>query len=301
MHLVVIAWLYVALMMAVAEATNTTGTVLGAVFTFLLYGVGAGGTGGLPDGDAGAAPCASGSAKRPSARPRSGRRALQPRQTQAAKRPLTRSRRCEKNRNGLVHGAPGVAAVVAVDAARRRARAGAGAPGPADRPATCRRAGGLEASRGLGVALASKAALTSSPTSKASGPMQGPSQAMQLAALAALGLEALRRVARQHARRPGRASRHARRPRAARCVGEQHRQAVGHHDRAGHAARRWCMQASAAAPSGVAASSVQHAACHAPAAGTPAARRWPRAAARRLAAHVAPARRRRGRRGSGSA
>jgi len=39
MHLVVIAWLYVALMMAVAEATNTTGTVLGAVFTFLLYGL----------------------------------------------------------------------------------------------------------------------------------------------------------------------------------------------------------------------------------------------------------------------
>ena len=39
MHLVVIAWLYVALMMAVAEATNTTGTLLGAVFTFLLYGV----------------------------------------------------------------------------------------------------------------------------------------------------------------------------------------------------------------------------------------------------------------------
>lgn len=39
MHLVIIAWLYVALMMAVAEATNTTGTVLGAIFTFLLYGV----------------------------------------------------------------------------------------------------------------------------------------------------------------------------------------------------------------------------------------------------------------------
>src|SRR5690606_4080639 len=33
------AWLYVVLMMAVAEATNTTGTVLGAVFTFLLYGL----------------------------------------------------------------------------------------------------------------------------------------------------------------------------------------------------------------------------------------------------------------------
>ncbi|GAC1604441.1 MAG: hypothetical protein NVS3B2_09970 [Ramlibacter sp.] len=40
MHLVVIGWLYVALMMAVAEATNTTGTVLGAIVTFLLYGVG---------------------------------------------------------------------------------------------------------------------------------------------------------------------------------------------------------------------------------------------------------------------
>ncbi len=39
MYLVVIGWLYVALMMAVAEATNTTGTVMGAIFTFLLYGV----------------------------------------------------------------------------------------------------------------------------------------------------------------------------------------------------------------------------------------------------------------------
>lgn len=38
MHLVVIAWLYVAFMMAVAEATNTTGTVLGALITFVLYG-----------------------------------------------------------------------------------------------------------------------------------------------------------------------------------------------------------------------------------------------------------------------
>lgn len=38
MYLVAIAWLYVALMMALAEATSTQGTVLGAVFTFLLYG-----------------------------------------------------------------------------------------------------------------------------------------------------------------------------------------------------------------------------------------------------------------------
>lgn len=40
MYLVAIAWLYVALMMAVAEATSTQGTVIGAVFTFLLYGLG---------------------------------------------------------------------------------------------------------------------------------------------------------------------------------------------------------------------------------------------------------------------
>lgn len=38
-HLVVIAWLYVAVMMSVAEATASNGTVLGAVFTFLLYGL----------------------------------------------------------------------------------------------------------------------------------------------------------------------------------------------------------------------------------------------------------------------
>lgn len=40
MYLIVIAWLYVALMMAVAEATHPGGTVLGAVITFVLYGVG---------------------------------------------------------------------------------------------------------------------------------------------------------------------------------------------------------------------------------------------------------------------
>jgi hypothetical protein len=38
MYLVAIAWGYVVLMMAVAEATAPNGTVLGAVFTFLLYG-----------------------------------------------------------------------------------------------------------------------------------------------------------------------------------------------------------------------------------------------------------------------
>jgi len=39
MHIVVIAWLYVALMMGIAEATNTTGTVLGGIVTFVLYGL----------------------------------------------------------------------------------------------------------------------------------------------------------------------------------------------------------------------------------------------------------------------
>jgi hypothetical protein len=39
-YLIAIGWLYVVLMMSVAEATNTTGTVLGAIVTFLLYGLG---------------------------------------------------------------------------------------------------------------------------------------------------------------------------------------------------------------------------------------------------------------------
>ena len=34
MYLIVIAWIYVVLMMSVAEATNSNGTVLGAVITF---------------------------------------------------------------------------------------------------------------------------------------------------------------------------------------------------------------------------------------------------------------------------
>lgn len=40
MYLVAIAWIYVVLMMAVAEAGSPNGTVAGAVFTFLGYGVG---------------------------------------------------------------------------------------------------------------------------------------------------------------------------------------------------------------------------------------------------------------------
>ena len=40
MYLIVIAWMYVALMMAVAEATHANGSMLGAILTFLMYGVG---------------------------------------------------------------------------------------------------------------------------------------------------------------------------------------------------------------------------------------------------------------------
>jgi hypothetical protein len=39
MYIVAIAWIYVALMMAVAEATNTNGTLLGGIVTFILYGI----------------------------------------------------------------------------------------------------------------------------------------------------------------------------------------------------------------------------------------------------------------------
>ncbi len=39
MYLIAIGWLYVALMMAVAEASNSNGSILGAVITFVLYGL----------------------------------------------------------------------------------------------------------------------------------------------------------------------------------------------------------------------------------------------------------------------
>ena len=39
MYLIAIGWLYVALMMAVAEASSSNGSILGAVITFVLYGL----------------------------------------------------------------------------------------------------------------------------------------------------------------------------------------------------------------------------------------------------------------------
>ena len=38
--LIAIGWLYVAVMMAVAEATSPVGSVLGAIITFVFYGLG---------------------------------------------------------------------------------------------------------------------------------------------------------------------------------------------------------------------------------------------------------------------
>lgn len=39
MIVVAMAWIYVVLMMALAEAFSSQGTVLGAIFTFILYGL----------------------------------------------------------------------------------------------------------------------------------------------------------------------------------------------------------------------------------------------------------------------
>lgn len=39
MYLIPIAWLYVTVMMAIAEATSSNGSILGGVVTLVLYGV----------------------------------------------------------------------------------------------------------------------------------------------------------------------------------------------------------------------------------------------------------------------
>lgn len=39
LHLVALAWIFVVLLMTLAEATAPHGTLLGAFFTFVLYGV----------------------------------------------------------------------------------------------------------------------------------------------------------------------------------------------------------------------------------------------------------------------
>lgn len=39
MYIVPIAWMFVVVLMTIAEATSTQGTLLGAFFTFVLYGL----------------------------------------------------------------------------------------------------------------------------------------------------------------------------------------------------------------------------------------------------------------------
>ncbi len=39
MYIVLIAWLYVTVMMALAEATSNSGSILGAVITLIFYGL----------------------------------------------------------------------------------------------------------------------------------------------------------------------------------------------------------------------------------------------------------------------
>jgi hypothetical protein len=39
MYLIVIAWLYVTLLMALAEAFSSQGSILGAIITFVFYGL----------------------------------------------------------------------------------------------------------------------------------------------------------------------------------------------------------------------------------------------------------------------
>jgi membrane protein implicated in regulation of membrane protease activity len=39
MHIVAIAWMFVVVLMSAAEATSPHGSILGAIFTLLLYGI----------------------------------------------------------------------------------------------------------------------------------------------------------------------------------------------------------------------------------------------------------------------
>lgn len=39
MYIVAIAWMYVVVLMSLAEATSPQGTILGAIVTFILYGI----------------------------------------------------------------------------------------------------------------------------------------------------------------------------------------------------------------------------------------------------------------------
>ena len=206
MYLVAIAWLYVVVLMALAEGFAAGGSWLGAFFTLAalrararsiaLYLIGT----------------PARRAARAAARPPQRAPAIQ---TAAAIRPVTPSRRNEKNRDGVADGAP----VAALDARDAGGAPGDRAPGPAGRRATCRcRAAGSarQRSRRDRPAPTPNAASTSAPTSNASARCRRRARRRRSAGAqpAASHTRGHRRL--DARRRRGRASRRARRRRRGR-------------------------------------------------------------------------------------
>ena len=223
-------------MMAVAEAVEPERHVLGALFTLLLYGV-------LPLSIVLYLLARRRGAARRAAAEAGRQRAPRSSQTAAAMRPVTPSRRYEKNRDGVARRCTSAPPRYRVDAG------GAQAVARQHRQVGQPLAGrfGHEAPRHAGtarlVAAASagqrwpKASSTSAPTSKARRPdarRRARPRARPGAQPAAVAQR--RRPSLRARRRPVRASRRARRrrPRPSRR-GEQHRQAVGDLHRAGDA------------------------------------------------------------------
>lgn len=99
MFLVLIAWLYVTLLMGIAEASAPNGTVLGGIVTFVLYGL-------IPAAIVGYILATPARKRALRARREAEAAASTPSQTQAAMRPVpprrAPSRRWEKNREGLL-------------------------------------------------------------------------------------------------------------------------------------------------------------------------------------------------------
>ena len=125
MYIVAIAWLYVVVLMALAEGLAAGGSWLGAAITFVLYGV-------LPGSIVLYLRRHAGAARRAAPRRGVSARAIQ---TAAAMRPVTPSRRYEKNRDASLT----VHQRAAADPRRRRPPPAGRAPGRRGRRATWRR------------------------------------------------------------------------------------------------------------------------------------------------------------------
>ncbi len=234
MYLLAIGWMYVVAMMAAAEIASPAGSWLGAVVTLLLYGLlpvsvllyilGA------PMRGAGAARARTG-ARRRAGRISAGSRSQMP----AAIRPVTPSRRYEKNRDRSSKVQSATEWIRLTPAASKPIVRQAGQVG---QPFAGRAGAGDEAAPGAGARTlcgsAPKASTTSAPTSNWRGPMQAPSQASTASGRAVGGLAQRGERCLDH---PGREPaptgvRRADRPTAG---AQQHRQAVGDLDQAGDA------------------------------------------------------------------